>query len=144
MHLRSPAREPYNADVPAPPTPDEHAPRSVLLYDGACPFCRRTSARLLKWTKPGAVTPVDFNLPGALEPYPSITLDDCMHAMHFVTPDGRVYRAFEAGVRALMTRPWIRPIAALYYLPGLRQLCEAIYRQIARRRTRCTDESCSI
>lgn len=120
------------------------AGRAVLLYDGACPMCRRSSERLLRWTKPGAVERVDFNDAGALDPFPSITMDDCMQAMHFVTPDGRVYRAFEAAVRALMTRPWLRPIVVLYYAPGIRHLCELVYRHIAKRRHRCTDESCSI
>lgn len=120
------------------------AGRAVLLYDGACPMCRRSSERLLRWTKPGAVERVDFNDPGALDPFPSITMDDCMQAMHFITPDGRVYRAFEAAVRALMTRGWLRPIVAAYYIPGIRHACEMIYRRIARSRHRCTDASCSI
>lgn len=117
---------------------------SVLLYDGACPFCRRASLRLLRWARPGAVVRRDFTQPGALDDCPGVTMQACLEAMHLVTPDGRVYRAFEAGVRVLMTRWWLRPIVAAYYLPGLRQLCEAIYRRIARNRTRCTDETCSI
>jgi predicted DCC family thiol-disulfide oxidoreductase YuxK len=59
-----------------------------------------------------------------------------MQAMHLVMPDGRVYRGFEAAVRAVATRPVIGRIAYLYYLPGLRQLCDLIYSFIAKYRYR--------
>lgn len=118
--------------------------RAVLLYDGACPMCRKGTEHLLRRAKPGAIERVDFNQPGALDPFPSISRADCMQAMHFVTPDGRVFRGFEAAVRAMMTRWWWRPVVVLYYVPGIRQVCDVFYRNVAKRRHRCTDETCSV
>jgi len=53
-----------------------------------------------------------------------------MTAMHLITPTGRVYRGFEAAVRAVATRPILGWLAYAYYLPGLRQLCDGLYRWI--------------
>ena len=57
-----------------------------------------------------------------------------MKAMHLVVPNGRVYRGVEAAVRALATRRIIGLSVYLYYLPGLRQLCDGIYAFLAAHR----------
>src|SRR5205807_1384518 len=84
--------------------------------------------------KPGAVVAVDFQHPGVLDNFPGITHDACMQAMHLVTPDGRVFKGFEAIVRAIGTRRFLGGIAYLYYLPGLRQLCDRLYKFVASHR----------
>src|SRR5207244_1682801 len=79
---------------------------------------------------------VNFQEPNALARFPGLSHDACMTAMHLVTPDGRVYRGFEAAVRAVATRPVLGRVAYAYYLPGLRQLCDFAYRWVAARRYR--------
>ena len=59
-----------------------------------------------------------------------------MRQMHLVTPAGKIYGGFEAAVRAVMTRPILGWLARAYYLPGLRQLLDAVYRWIASHRYR--------
>jgi predicted DCC family thiol-disulfide oxidoreductase YuxK len=59
-----------------------------------------------------------------------------MQAMQLITPDGRVYHGFEAGVRAAATRNFVGWLAYVYYLPGLRQLCDWLYALIAANRYR--------
>jgi predicted DCC family thiol-disulfide oxidoreductase YuxK len=110
--------------------------KSVVLYDGDCRFCTVQSRHLAALARPGAVEMVNFQAPGALDRFPGLTHAACMTAMHLVTPDGRVYKGFEAAVRAVATRPVLGWFAYLYYLPGLRQLCDAVYRFIAARRYR--------
>src|SRR5438309_11364846 len=110
--------------------------RPVLLYDGACRFCMTGMRRLLAWARPGAIEPVDFQQPGALDPFPGLTHESCMRQMHLVTPAGKIYGGFEAAVRAVMTRPILGWLARAYYLPGLRQLLDAVYRWIASHRYR--------
>jgi predicted DCC family thiol-disulfide oxidoreductase YuxK len=106
----------------------------VLLYDGHCPFCTRQANRLTKIAKPGVVMAADFQSPGVLDEFPGIGHGACMQALHLVTPDGRVFRGVEAIVRALTSRSILGSIAYLYYVPGVRQLCDRLYRFVASRR----------
>jgi predicted DCC family thiol-disulfide oxidoreductase YuxK len=143
------------------PDPPVHTPRfttppgrCVVLYDGHCRFCTLGMERLLRVARPGALEAVDFQLPGALDRFPGLTHDDCMRQMYLVRPDGRVHGGFEAAVEAVRTRPILGWLAALYYLPGLRQLCDLAYKFVAARRYRimgktvesgqCAEGTCSL
>jgi predicted DCC family thiol-disulfide oxidoreductase YuxK len=101
--------------------------------------------------RPGAVEAVNFQEPAVLDRFPGLTHDICMEAMQLITPDGRVYSGFEAIVRALSTRPVWRIFVYLYYVPLVRQACNALYRFLAARRYRimgksaeCETGACSI
>jgi predicted DCC family thiol-disulfide oxidoreductase YuxK len=108
----------------------------IVLYDGNCVFCRGQLKNLVRLARPGAIEPTDFQQPGALDRFPGVTHAACMQAMQLVTPDGRVYSAFEAAVRAVATRRPIGLIAYFYYVPGLRILFDAAYAIIAAQRYR--------
>jgi predicted DCC family thiol-disulfide oxidoreductase YuxK len=108
----------------------------VVLYDGLCKFCQAGMKKLLALARPGAVHPVSFQEPGALGPFPGITLDDCMREMYLVTPAGKIYRGFEAAVRALATRPVLGYLAYIYYVPGIRHFLDWLYRRVAAHRYR--------
>jgi predicted DCC family thiol-disulfide oxidoreductase YuxK len=110
--------------------------KHVVLYDGHCHFCTAGSRRLVSLARPGAVEALDFQQPGVLTRFPGITHEVCMKEMQLITPDGRVYRGFEAAVRALATRRLLGVLAFAYYLPGVRQLCDGLYRFVAARRYR--------
>jgi predicted DCC family thiol-disulfide oxidoreductase YuxK len=128
--------------------------RTVVLYDGLCKFCQAGMKRLLALAKPGAIEPVDFQKPGALDRFPGLTHEACMKQMYLVTPAGKVYGGFEAAVRALATRPILGRLAFAYYLPGVRFLCDYLYATIARHRYRilgktvaagdCADGTCAL
>jgi predicted DCC family thiol-disulfide oxidoreductase YuxK len=110
--------------------------RYIVLYDGQCKLCDAGSRRLLRMARPGAVECVDFQQPGALDPFPGLSHDACMKQMYLVAPDGRLYGGFEAAVQAVATRPIIGWIAYLYYVPGIRHLCDLLYRFLASHRYR--------
>jgi predicted DCC family thiol-disulfide oxidoreductase YuxK len=55
--------------------------------------------------------------------------------MALVTPTGHIYRGAEAIAHVLATRPFGR-LAYIYYLPGLRLLCDATYALVAAARYR--------
>lgn len=112
----------------------ERPGKAVVLYDGHCRFCQKQMRNLERLARPGALEPVSFQDPGVLERFEGLTWDQCMEAMHLVLPDGRVFRGMEAAVRAVATRPVLGLFAWAYYLPGLRQLLDALYRWIAERR----------
>jgi predicted DCC family thiol-disulfide oxidoreductase YuxK len=123
----------------------------VVLYDGHCRFCSSQVQNLVALARSGVLEAVSFQDPGVLDRFPGLTHEACMQAMHLVEPDGRVYRGFEAAVRAVLTRPILGLFAYLYYVPGLRQILDGLYRFIAARRYRimgttkeCTDGTCSL
>jgi predicted DCC family thiol-disulfide oxidoreductase YuxK len=75
-----------------------------------------------------------------------------MRRMHLVTPEGKVYAGFEAAVRAAATRPLLRLLAWVYYVPPVGFLLERWYALVAANRYRilgraaegCADGACSL
>jgi predicted DCC family thiol-disulfide oxidoreductase YuxK len=124
--------------------------RYVVLYDGHCRFCTAASQRLVRLARRGAVERIDFQAPGALDHFPGLTHEACMQQMVLITRDGRIYGGSEAAVRALATRHFVGCFAYLYYIPGIRQLCDLLYRWIAANRyrffgrTECESGSCAV
>src|SRR5262249_38180212 len=69
-------------------------------------------------------------------------------ALQYVDARGRVYAGAEAAVRAVGLRP-LGKLAYVYFVPGLRQLADAIYKVVARNRyklagTTCEDGTCAL
>jgi predicted DCC family thiol-disulfide oxidoreductase YuxK len=114
--------------------------RFVILYDGHCRFCTAGSRRLAAWMR-GAVEQADFQRPGVLERFPGLTHEKCMERLHLVAPDGRVFAGAEAIARAIATRPLLGKLAFLYFVPGLRQLIDVIYKLVAAHRYRIAGRS---
>ena len=110
--------------------------RAVLVYDGSCRLCEAASRRIARLAPAGAVERRDFRAPGVLDGLPGVTLAACEQALQLVEPGGRVRSGAEAVACVLSLRPLLRPVAALYFVPGLRQLADAAYRWIAQRRYR--------
>jgi predicted DCC family thiol-disulfide oxidoreductase YuxK len=110
--------------------------RDVLLYDGRCALCRSQVRRLLRMTRSDAPEARSIHEDEALKPFPGITREACMEALHLVTSDGRVYRGVEAIVMSLRTRPVLYRMARLGLAPGVRSLLEWLYALIARNRCR--------
>jgi predicted DCC family thiol-disulfide oxidoreductase YuxK len=129
------------------------ASRFVVLYDGHCKFCTHAARRLTTLARAGAVEAVDFQEPGALDRYPGLTYEACMEAMYLVAPDGQFFRGFEAAVQALATRSFLGMLARVYYLPGIRQVCDRLYAWVAANRYRlfgrtvvdhCAEGTCAL
>jgi predicted DCC family thiol-disulfide oxidoreductase YuxK len=107
----------------------------VVLYDGSCRFCTR-SAQSLKRTFGARLLLRDFQQPGALDPYPSVTHEAAMKRMHIAFPDGRVYGGAEAFARIVATVPVVGWAAFFYYVPGIRRIADFTYDWVARNRYR--------
>ena len=103
-----------------------------VLYDGHCRFCCGGARRLARWARPGSLRMIDFQAPGALDAFPGIDHATCMRHMILVRPDGSTSFGAEAIVRALETRGGLAKIGLLYYIPGIRQLCDLLYAAVAR------------
>jgi predicted DCC family thiol-disulfide oxidoreductase YuxK len=126
----------------------------VVLYDGHCKLCTRGARQLVGLARPGAVEALSFQEPGVLDRFPGLAHEACMQAMYLVTPEGRLFRGFEAAVRAVATRPILGLLANAYYVPGIRQLCDWLYAWVAANRYRlsgrlkgteeCAEGTCSL
>ena len=113
----------------------------TILYDGHCRFCTTQMRNLARFLPRGRYQALSFQDPGVLDGFPGLTHDEAMQAMIFVDGRGRVFTGMEGAVRAVALRP-LGKLALAYYLPGLRQLLDAIYRVIARNRYKLMGKSC--
>lgn len=100
--------------------------KPTVLFDDACPVCRTGVAALTRVCGEAA----------AAAPLPAEPDGAAPAEMKLVMPGGAVYGGAEAIVRTLALRPIFRPVAWLYYLPGVRQLADASYRFLAAHRPR--------
>jgi predicted DCC family thiol-disulfide oxidoreductase YuxK len=107
-------------------------PRPLLLFDGACGFCRQWIERWRRLTGAG----VDY-APYQAEAgrFPEVSRERFAEAVHLIQPDGRVTRGAEAVFRALAApsgRGWI--LSLYEHVPGFAPASEACYRFVARHR----------
>ena len=108
----------------------------TVLYDGDCRFCTRSAHSIQRRFGRARVSLRNFQEPGGLDPYPSITHDAAMKRMHLVRGDGRIFAGAEAFARILATVPILGWLAWLYYVPGIRQLADWGYALVAKYRYR--------
>jgi predicted DCC family thiol-disulfide oxidoreductase YuxK len=124
--------------------------RDVVLFDGLCRICTNGANQLLRWTKPEQVELVSFRDEGVIDRFPGLTMERCEIAMQLVRNDGYVFEGAEAIVQVLRHRV-VGKLAHGYYVPGIRQLADALYRYVARRRFaiagrtgECKDGTCQL
>lgn len=104
----------------------------AILYDGHCKFCIEQMKNLARWLPAGRYEALDFQEPGVLERF-GVSREAAMRALQYVDARGRVYAGAVAVVRAVGLRR-LGKLAYVYYVPGLRQLLDAIYAAVARNR----------
>jgi predicted DCC family thiol-disulfide oxidoreductase YuxK len=126
---------------------DPDRPPLKVLFDGACPRCRSTTALVTAADPGGAIEPIDLTAVDVRTVHPALTPEACLRAMHTVSGTGRVSAGFEA-VRSIAGRlPLFWPVAAIAHLPGVASLGRVGYNRIAAGRPRdvpCTDQTCGI
>jgi predicted DCC family thiol-disulfide oxidoreductase YuxK len=110
------------------------APRPVVIFDGDCGICTTLAGVIERWLRPpAAVLPwqrLDLTAYG-------LTDEACTGALQYVDADGTVYAAELAVARLLRaSRPWARPAGFVIELPGVRFVAGAVYRWVARNRSR--------
>jgi predicted DCC family thiol-disulfide oxidoreductase YuxK len=123
--------------------------QAVVLYDGECPLCRKTTAilRRLDWFGRLAY----HNCRDTIHiPANTAHLDPArmIQEMHVLTPDrGRALSGFRA-VRWIAGRvPVMRPLYPFLFVPGAARLGQRFYRWVAKNRFHlvpCRDGVCTI
>ncbi|MDY7230782.1 thiol-disulfide oxidoreductase DCC family protein [Hyalangium rubrum] len=126
-------------------TPPGH---DVILYDGHCRICVGASKELKRLLGGHGTELRNFREEGALAAFPGVSPERCEAAMQLVQADGRVVEGAEAIVRGLGRRV-LGKVLYIYYVPGLRQLADAMYGMVARYRFRiagrnCPDGACAV
>ncbi len=124
--------------------------QDVVLFDGLCRICTQGAKSLRAWVTPDEVELVSFRDDGVLARFPGLTAERCEAAMQVVRRDGRVFEGAEAIVQVLRHR-LLGKLTFAYYAPGLRQLADALYQYVARRRFKiagrtgaCVDGTCQL
>jgi len=124
-----------------------HAERSVVVYDGACPFCRRQIAWIRRRDVGGKFEYVPRQTEGLVERYPMLARAELSEGMRVIAPDGTVSVGADAVYEIARRLPRWRFLSPLYRLPGGRWVGRIAYRWIAANRYRLLkepcDESCS-
>ena len=119
----------------------------TILYDGHCRFCIAQMKKLARFLPAGRYQALSFQDPDVLPRFPGITHEQAMRAMIFIDNKGRRFSGMEGAVRAVSLRA-LGKLAFVYYLPGIRQLMDAVYARIARNRYRlmgkCEDGTCAL
>lgn len=121
--------------------------RPIVIYDGECPYCRRQVDRIHRMDKRGVFDCVPRQAEGLDQRYPRLAEGDFNTGMRLIEPDGTIHVAADAVYHIARRLPATGWFAWLYRVPGLKQICRAVYAWIARNRMklgRCTDETCEI
>lgn len=119
----------------APTVADPAAGQAIVLYDGDCPFCRKSVGWLKRLDWLGRLhfrSAREAELPTATVP---LDRDKMLTEMHVLTPDRRRAPAGFAAFRWIAWRlPLTTPLAPLLYLPGVPWVGNRVYRWVARNR----------
>ncbi len=109
--------------------------RAKLLYDGACPFCRREVDWLKRRDRYGTLATEDISDPAFDASRYGLTKEVAMRSLHAVLPDGRVVCGMEA-VRQAYQAVGLGWIVAPTRLPVVSSICDRFYSAFARNRAR--------
>jgi predicted DCC family thiol-disulfide oxidoreductase YuxK len=107
----------------------------TLFFDGACGMCTRSRDLLLKMDRTGNVQTEPLQSPGTAERL-GIAPASLLDSVRWLDSTGAVYSGAEAANAAFSAAIGTRIPLAVYRIPGMRTVEEAIYRWVATHRYR--------
>jgi predicted DCC family thiol-disulfide oxidoreductase YuxK len=107
----------------------------VLFFDGACGMCTRSRDFLLKMDRTGNLQTEALQSPGTAERL-GIAPASLLDSVRWLDSTGAVYSGAEAANAAFSAAIGTRIPLAIYRIPGIRSVEEAIYRWVATHRYR--------
>lgn len=111
------------------------AAAGILFFDGACGMCTRSRNLLLSWDRTGNVQTAPLQSPGTAERL-GIAPARLLESVRWLDSSGAVYSGAEAANAALSAAVGTRIPLAIYRIPGIGVIEEAIYRWVAANRYR--------
>jgi predicted DCC family thiol-disulfide oxidoreductase YuxK len=110
-------------------------PAGTLFFDGACGMCTRSRDLLLRMDRTGNVQTETLQSPGAAERL-GIAPTSLLESVRWLDASGAVYSGAEAANAAFSAAIGTRIPLAIYRIPGVRFIEEAVYRWVAANRYR--------
>jgi predicted DCC family thiol-disulfide oxidoreductase YuxK len=107
----------------------------TLFFDGACGMCTRSRDLLLKLDRTGNLQTEPLQSPGTAERL-GIAPASLLESVRWLDSSGAVYSGAEAANAALSAAVGTRITLAIYRIPGIRFLEDAVYRWVAAHRYR--------
>lgn len=108
---------------------------NILFFDGACGMCTRSRDLLLKMDRTGNLQTEALQSPGTAQRL-GIAQSELLDSVRWLDSSGAVYSGAEAANAALSAAIGTRIPLAIYRLPGVGLIEEAIYRWVAANRHR--------
>ncbi len=129
--------------------------RPLVVYDGACSFCRAQVRRIQRMDRRAALEYAARQTPGLADRFPLLAHGDFETGMRLVThpagPSGpftEVFVGADALYEIARRLPLWRRLAWLYRVPGIHAVARRTYAWIAAHRRalgpRCEDGSCEL
>jgi predicted DCC family thiol-disulfide oxidoreductase YuxK len=112
-----------------------NATAGTLFFDGACGMCTRSRDLLLRFNRTGNVQTETLQSPRVAERL-GITPASLLESIRWLDASGAVYSGAEAANAAFSAAVGTRIPLAIYRIPGVRFIEEAVYRWIAAHRYR--------
>ena len=112
----------------------EHA-AGTLFFDGACGMCTRSRDFLLKFDRTGRLRTETLQSPGTAERL-GIEPASLLDSVRWLDPSGAVYSGAEAANAAVSAAVGTRIPLAIYRIPGIRSIEDAVYKWVAAHRYR--------
>jgi predicted DCC family thiol-disulfide oxidoreductase YuxK len=107
----------------------------TLFFDGACGMCTRSRDFLLKIDRSGNLQTEVLQSPGAAERL-GVAPTSLLESVRWLDSSGAVYSGAEAANAAFSEAVGTRIPLAIYRIPGIRFIEDAIYRWVAANRYR--------
>jgi predicted DCC family thiol-disulfide oxidoreductase YuxK len=116
-----------------------------VLYDGDCGLCKRTIRTLKRLNWLGHLRFVNYQDEAArMKIAPEISYEKLDKSMHIKWDTGRTMHGFKAMRAVAWHLPLLWPVAPFLYVPGIAQLGDAMYKEVATNRKACTHENCAL
>jgi predicted DCC family thiol-disulfide oxidoreductase YuxK len=112
-----------------------NATAGTLFFDGACGMCTRSRDLLLRFNRTGSVQTETLQSPGTAQRL-GIEPASLLESIRWLDASGAVYSGAEAANAAFSAAVGTRIPLAIYRIPGIRFIEEAVYRWIAAHRYR--------
>jgi predicted DCC family thiol-disulfide oxidoreductase YuxK len=112
-----------------------NATAGTLFFDGACGMCTRSRDLLLRFNRTGSVQTETLQSPGTAQRL-GIEPASLLESIRWLDASGAVYSGAEAANAAFSAAIGTRIPLAIYRIPGIRFIEEAVYRWIAAHRYR--------
>ncbi|MCG2836014.1 DUF393 domain-containing protein [Photobacterium sp. WH77] len=108
----------------------------TVFYDGACPTCVRDRKWYESWLGQHPHLVEWYDITGKDEELAAMGIvpDEALRELHVQDNNGAVHKEMDAYILLLKQIWWMRPVAWLMGLSGIRQVLSAVYRRMVDQR----------